>query len=600
MMPEGPEVRTLVDQLQPAVGKRLVNLQFLSGRYTTHGKPRGFDEFRKTMTNYLKDDDHGQVDVVTSWNCKGKFIWLTLDQGRWIGGGGGGAEGGVGIDVDEEDYYRSIWITLGMTGRFFREEKVRDKIPNNGNEVTSSSSSNRDSKQPRWYLEFLDEDETMSQKDERPTTKKIYYYDTRNFGTLRFSLSKRELEEKLDSLGPDILTNTFEEEVFLDIVRKQRQELNICKFLMDQSKISGVGNYLLSEALYRAKLDPFSSLGEITDDQARKLYAEIIDTARASYNSQGMTIKDGGSYSDLDGNKGKYSFELQCYGRDYCPKGNQIIRETDGPHGRAIWYVKDQLLSSNSRRLGDMATHADDVNLNQSKEDLDLTLTEALTDESWRDALATFLNSETFDRLSRFVESERKLHTVYPLSQDVFSALNKCPLDNVKVVIIGQDPYHGPGQGHGLAFSVQRGIDPPPSLRNIFKELQADEGIRSPPHGNLENWARQGVLLLNTVFTVRRGEANSHSKMGWEDFSDEVVRVLNDRREGIVFLLWGSPAAKKGRAIDLSRHTVITTSHPSPLGASKTDSPFLGSRCFSRCNEVLVASGQSPIDWNII
>lgn len=598
MMPEGPEVRTLVDQLQPAVGKRLVNLQFLSGRYTTHGKPRGFDEFRKTMTNYIKEDARN-VDIVTSWNCKGKFIWFTLDQGsKWREGGEMTKEEEERKEQEDEDYHRSIWITLGMTGRFVREGMVGENASNE-NEVTARNNS----KLPRWYLEFLDETEAQNQ-ERPPTTRKIYYHDTRNFGTLRFSLSKSELEEKLQSLGPDILTDDFTQQAFLKIVRKQRQELNVCKFLMDQSKISGVGNYLLSESLYRANLDPFCTLGEITDDQARKLFTEIVDTARASYESQGMTIKDGGSYRDLDGNKGKFTFELQCYGRDYCPKGNQVIRETDGPHGRAIWYVKDQLLTHNKReRFGAMAGLG---KVNQSNEqeknleDMSLTLSEALTDESWREALASFLNSEKFDRLSRFVESERRLHTVYPLSQDVFSALNQCPLDQVKVVIIGQDPYHGPGQGHGFAFSVQKGIDAPPSLRNIFKELQADEGIRSPTHGNLENWTRQGVLLLNTVLTVRRGEANSHSKMGWEDFTDEVVRILNDRREGIVFLLWGSPAAKKGKAVDLSKHTVLTTSHPSPLGATKTNTPFLGSRCFSRCNKVLVDRGQSPIDWNII
>jgi uracil-DNA glycosylase len=157
----------------------------------------------------------------------------------------------------------------------------------------------------------------------------------------------------------------------------------------------------------------------------------------------------------------------------------------------------------------------------------------------------------------------------------VFSALNKCPFEDVKVVIIGQDPYHGHGQGHGLAFSVQEGVNPPPSLKNIFKELESDVGIDHPSHGNLECWATQGILLLNTVLTVRRGEANSHSKMGWEDCSDEIVEALNEKRDGLVFLLWGAPAAKKGKTLDASKHTVIKTSHPSPLGATKTKTPFL-------------------------
>ena len=438
-------------------------------------------------------------------------------------------------------------------------------------------------KQPRWYFEFLDESTMNPEKN----TKKIFYYDTRNFGTLRFCLSKKELMKKLDSLGPDILDDITENQ-FMEILRKQRQSMNICKFLMNQGKISGVGNYLLSEALYRAMLDPFASLDEISDEQALDLYTEVVDTARASYEAQGMT-KSGGSYRDVEGDEGQYSFSLQCYGREYCPKGNKIIRETDGPHGRTIWYVEDQLFMPRSER--EVAKNGEEVKVISKRpkkasveysfvqrEDANLTIPEALQDESWKVELAPFLGSEKFDRLTRFVASERRLHTVFPLTQDVFAAFNMCPFDQVKVVIIGQDPYHGPGQGHGLSFSVQKGVKPPPSLKNIFKELEADEDIDVPIHGNLEQWANQGVLLLNTVSTVRQGEANSHSKMGWEDFSDEVVEALNERKEGLVFLLWGAPAAKKGKAVDKSKHTVITTSHPSPLGATKTSSPFLVSK----------------------
>lgn len=224
---------------------------------------------------------------------------------------------------------------------------------------------------------------------------------------------------------------------------------------------------------------------------------------------------------------------------------------------------------------------------------------DVLHDESWKRALSKFLSSEKFERLSRFVQSERNVATVYPPEDETFNALNKCPFDNVKVVIIGQDPYHGPGQGHGLAFSVRKGVKPPPSLVNIFKELVEDEGIRYPSHGNLESWSEQGVLLLNTAMTVRKGEANSHSRMGWEDFTDEIVQVLNDEKDGLVFLLWGSPAAKKGKHIDRMKHTVIETSHPSPLGATKTKSPFTGSKCFSRCNDALLANGYEAIDWSI-
>ena len=169
------------------------------------------------------------------------------------------------------------------------------------------------------------------------------------------------------------------------------------------------------------------------------------------------------------------------------------------------------------------------------------------------------------------------------------------------MVVLGQDPYHGFGQGHGLAFSVRKGIKPPPSLRNIFKEAMSDVGIDDPKNnGNLEGWAKQGVLLLNTVLTVRRGEANSHAKWGWEDFTDEVINTINENNESVVFLLWGSPAHKKAKKVDESKHTVIRTSHPSPLGATKTASPFLSSKCFSRANQALLAAGEEPIDWNNI
>lgn len=256
-----------------------------------------------------------------------------------------------------------------------------------------------------------------------------------------------------------------------------------------------------------------------------------------------------------------------------------------------------------SRSVRDGSAHSKEVELdatsafeprNNSKH-----LIQYLHDPSWKDALSNILKSDNFQRLSEFVESERKLSTVYPPQEDVFAALNMCSFDDVKVVIVGQDPYHGPGQGHGLAFSVQKGVKPPPSLANIFKELVEDEGIPYPPHGNLESWTKQGVLLLNTMLTVRKGEANSHSRMGWEDFTDEIIKVLNEKKKGLVFLLWGSPASKKGKSIDRSKHTVIETSHPSPLGATKTNSPFIGSKCFSRCNKALIENGYDVLNWTI-
>lgn len=310
MMPEGPEVRTLVDQLQYGIGKRLINLKFISGRYTTQGPPAGFEAFRNTMTHHNSTNTDGEkirnVDIITDWRCKGKFIYLTLDDGFT-----GSITSSEENDSDS-DFLRSIWITLGMTGRFGRDDRPRKD--------------NEDSihKQPRWYFEFIAENEPMK------PPRKIFYYDTRNFGTLRFSLSKQELEEKLKSLGPDILNpKDCTEQVFLNLARQQRPSMNICKFLMDQSKISGIGNYILSEGLYRSKIDPFSSLDEIQDDQIRTLYQELTDVVFSSYRSQGVTRK-GGTYRDVDGHDGKYYFSLRCYGREITEDGEIVLRDTNG------------------------------------------------------------------------------------------------------------------------------------------------------------------------------------------------------------------------------------------------------------------------------
>jgi uracil-DNA glycosylase len=207
----------------------------------------------------------------------------------------------------------------------------------------------------------------------------------------------------------------------------------------------------------------------------------------------------------------------------------------------------------------------------------------------------------------------RNNHTVYPPPNDTFTALNWTPLDKVKVVIVGQDPYHGPNQAHGLCFSVKREQKIPPSLRNIYKELLTDPDVTNfhhcmPQHGYLERWAQQGVLMINTVLTVRRGDANSHQKQGWEEFTDQVIlavdRHCQSNEKSVVFLLWGKPASTKARTAlsnngNMSRHTVIATSHPSPLGATKTDSPFLGSQCFSRANKALRNMGYDEIDWRV-
>lgn len=602
MMPEGPEVRTLVDQLQPAVGMRLVDIRFLSGRYVTHGPPVGFQPFVDTMTTPGKDDDDdvddtvapAEVDVVTGWNAKGKFIWITLDD-HGQPDSSQEEEQDNNDKNDDDDFTRSIWITLGMSGRFLNDNHPKIE-------------------KARWSLRFQD---LASGK-----LRTIYYHDTRNFGTMRLSLSSAELRAKLKSLGPDILSSDTDAAIFLEQVASQRNpKTNVCKFLMNQKKLSGVGNYILAECLYRANIDPFACLDELDRSQLETLFREIQETAKTSYAAKGVT-RTGGSYRDVDGNEGEYGFQLQCYGREECPRGRTVLRDTNGPHGRTIWYVEDQLFVPRSARAEDGTIVASYYGTDGGDRDVPVATTRAtherdghdpsivgaaadntyLTEETWTRALADPLSSETFRNLMEFVRHERAQNTVYPPAQDTFSALNLCPLDKVKVVIVGQDPYHGAGQGHGLAFSVRKGVPSPPSLRNVLKEVREDVGTldRQTTGGNLQCWADQGVLLLNTVLTVQAGKANSHAKRyGWETFTDSVIHAVNEERDGVVFLLWGGPAAKKAAKVNVDRHVVIKTSHPSPLGATKTNSPFLGSRCFSRANAALIASGQDPIDWTV-
>lgn len=190
--------------------------------------------------------------------------------------------------------------------------------------------------------------------------------------------------------------------------------------------------------------------------------------------------------------------------------------------------------------------------------------------------------------------------TIYPPPQDVFSALRDSSFSSLKVVIIGQDPYHGPNQAHGLSFSVRQGVLPPPSLKNIFKEAMDDVKISKPTHGCLSSWSQQGVLLLNAVLTVRKGEPNSHKKQGWEALTDAIIQRVNMHSSNVVFLLWGKPAQEKGALVNTSKHLVLKSSHPSPLGATKTNEPFIGSKCFSKANAYLVSHGKDPINWNVL
>ena len=280
-MPEGPEVRTLVDQLQPAVGMRLADLRFLSGRYVHHGRPKGFDDFRRTMTPFDKSrrksdendgsddskgidaDDEGdmlaralatrdfaEVDVVTEWKAKGKFIYLILDDGN-----SSAVTTGENSIADESDYLRSIWITLGMSGRFVSEtaNSASDYFHEYGNGVEDGA---------RWYMDFWDPNNEK--------TRRVFYHDTRNFGTLRFSLSESELTQKLATLGLDILDPKTTVDGFLAVMDRTKPTVNICKFLMDQKKISGVGNYILAEGLYRANIDPFACLSELSEQRSER------------------------------------------------------------------------------------------------------------------------------------------------------------------------------------------------------------------------------------------------------------------------------------------------------------------------------------------
>lgn len=218
-------------------------------------------------------------------------------------------------------------------------------------------------------------------------------------------------------------------------------------------------------------------------------------------------------------------------------------------------------------------------------------------DESWKAALAGEFEQEYMHRLREFLLAEKQSgQTIYPPGPEIFAALDATPFDQTRVVILGQDPYHGPNQAQGLCFSVKPGVAIPPSLQNIYKEMASDLNVPVPGHGDLRSWAEQGVLLLNAVLTVRAGQANSHQGKGWESFTDKVIEILNEQRENLVFILWGSYAQKKGSAIDRNRHCVIRSPHPSPLSAYRG---FFGSRPFSRCNHYLRETGQSEIHWAI-
>lgn len=217
-------------------------------------------------------------------------------------------------------------------------------------------------------------------------------------------------------------------------------------------------------------------------------------------------------------------------------------------------------------------------------------------EETWKNVLNEEFQKEYFIKLKQFLIEEKKRYMVYPPGSQIFAAFNQTPFNKVKVVILGQDPYHGQGQAHGLCFSVPKGVPMPPSLQNIFKELNSDLGLPIPTHGNLEKWARQGVLLLNATLTVRANQAGSHQNKGWEIFTDATIRSLSDQCKGLVFMLWGNYAQAKASIIDSRKHFILTAPHPSPLSASRG---FFGCKHFSKTNRLLLSVGKEPIDWSL-
>lgn len=217
-------------------------------------------------------------------------------------------------------------------------------------------------------------------------------------------------------------------------------------------------------------------------------------------------------------------------------------------------------------------------------------------EQSWKEQILFAFQTESFFALKQFLIEEKKKSIVFPPNQLIFNAFNLTPFDKVKVVLLGQDPYHNVGQAHGLCFSVPDGVAHPKSLVNIFKELHDDIGCPIPKSGNLEKWAKQGVLLLNATLTVRAHEAGSHQKKGWEEFTNAVIKTISDKKEGVVFLLWGNYAQEKIPLIDQNKHHILTTVHPSPLSASRG---FFGCRHFSKTNQILQVEGKEPIDWDL-
>lgn len=217
---------------------------------------------------------------------------------------------------------------------------------------------------------------------------------------------------------------------------------------------------------------------------------------------------------------------------------------------------------------------------------------------SWKEFIAAESTKEYYLKLKQVIDKAYATEVIYPPKEDIYNAFKHCPLDKVKVVILGQDPYHGVGQAHGLSFSVNKGIALPPSLRNIYRELEQDVDFINPNHGDLTYWAKQGVLLLNDVLTVKAAAAGSHQKLGWEQFTEHVISFLSEQKSDLVFMLWGNHALKKGKKIDRAKHLVLVSGHPSPMSANQ--GKWFGNKHFSQANTFLVSKGKQPIDWQLV
>lgn len=217
---------------------------------------------------------------------------------------------------------------------------------------------------------------------------------------------------------------------------------------------------------------------------------------------------------------------------------------------------------------------------------------------SWKEFIAAESTKEYYLKLKQVIDKAYATEVIYPPKEDIYNAFKHCPLDKVKVVILGQDPYHGAGQAHGLSFSVNKGIALPPSLRNIYRELEQDVDFINPNHGDLTYWAKQGVLLLNDVLTVKAAAAGSHQKLGWEQFTEHVISFLSEQKSDLVFMLWGNYALKKGKKIDRAKHLVLVSGHPSPMSANQ--GKWFGNKHFSQANTFLVSKGKQPIDWQLV